>query len=1018
MKREWIEQAHHAVPASTAARAWKWLFPPAPVSEASLLAHQRSALRRQVPVLLSVLFIASILLGYAHWGAVDAQILVAWVGANWLYCGYGAWRWRLRLRVAHPRSPTRHFAHRALIHNLVPGAIWGAAAVLFFVPERFDLQIFLVFMLAGMAAGMVAAAPTMPAAAVAFVVPTLVPLGVQMFAIGTRPASVIATMICVYLAALLFMLRNGYTAFCDGIVAAERAQMAEEVLRDSLEALHDGYVLYGPDLRVRMHNRRFIEIMGLGDMASLVGTRFAEHARLFAERGVFGPDDDYAVDLDGTIAARTKVLLSGKRSQVERRLADGRTLLVTVHPVSGGGSVVMFTDVSALKRAEERLRAAIEAMDDGFVLFGPDNRVVLHNRRYVDHYPFLKRYPTIVGMRREDIVRVAVESGAINGVTSGEESGRWIAREVASWKGNASAKFERHLSDGRTLLTRFRPTENGTVVVATDITALKQAEQRLRAAIEAMDSGFILFDAEERIVLTNKHFLLHYHALESFKPLIGRTRGEMLLHMAKSGELAGVAEAGGPEAWTEAQLEALRISPHREFERKTSDGRTILVRAQPIPERGSVVVTTDVTDVKRAERRLVDAVESMSDAFVLWDAEDRLVLYNSAWARMFEGVPDATAVGKRFEDIVRVGVAAGAFPEAAGREEDYVCERLRRHRNPDETVIQPFRDGRWLRYSERRTSEGGIVGLRADVTDEVKRERALRESQQELAERVRELETMQRQLQNQRDELSKLMRQVIQARDEAATANAAKSVFLANMSHELRTPLNAIIGFAEIMDSALFGPLGHDRYQGYVGDMLSAAKHLLRLINDILDLSKIEAGKWELREELVDTQRMLDSVMRLFRGRDEARRLEFRVDTQPGLPPLLADERALKQIIINALSNSIKFTPAGGRIRVRARRDGAGRLHVAVGDTGIGIKREDMAKALAPFGQVDNPMTRRHQGTGLGLSIARALAEQHGGRLRLRSRPGRGTVVVITLPAERFRDDGSLAHPNLVAAAE
>ncbi|MFO0989844.1 MAG: ATP-binding protein [Alphaproteobacteria bacterium] len=297
------------------------------------------------------------------------------------------------------------------------------------------------------------------------------------------------------------------------------------------------------------------------------------------------------------------------------------------------------------------------------------------------------------------------------------------------------------------------------------------------------------------------------------------------------------------------------------------------------------------------------------------------------------------------------------------------------------------------------------------MTDAMRREQA-RFSEAELAKRVRELEAMQRQLQTQRDELQRLMQQVIQARDEAAAANAAKSVFLANMSHELRTPLNAIIGFSEIMHGELFGALGNPRYQSYVGDMLGAAKHLLKLINDILDLSKIEAGKWELREEPVDMRRMLDGVMRLFRGRDEAARLDIKVDA-PQLPTIMADERALKQVLINALSNSIKFTPAGGRILLRARRDGGGRLRLAIADTGIGIRREDVQKALAPFGQVDNHMTRRHQGTGLGLSIAKALVERHGGRLRLRSRPGRGTVITVTLPAERFT---AAAAANLAAA--
>ncbi|MCW5773281.1 MAG: PAS-domain containing protein [Rhodospirillaceae bacterium] len=1007
-----------AIPGATA-RLWERLFPIPPVPPAVLLAHQRRTLRLQVPILLAVIFVAATLVGIVFWNVVPKAHTIGWVGALWLYCTFGAWRELARRHVPNPRPPTLRFVRRSIVSNLIPGLIWGAAATLFFVPDRFDLQVFLVFILGGLSAGMVAAAPSMPAAALAFVLPTTLPLCVEMFRRDTQPSTVIGIMIAIYVAALLLMLRNGYRSFCDGVVAEERAKQAEEVLRDSIEALDDGYVLFGPDHRVILHNRRYLDhFTHFGPGEAIVGRSFEELVRSGIEADFFAEDDILRADPEEGLAARSADFLRAGKVQSERRLADGRRLLISTHPMPGGRRVAIVNDITAIKRAEQRLFAAIEAMDDGFILYGPDERVLLHNRRYLEQYSYLRDKLPLIGQQRVDLLRYAAAADAFRGVAEAGGPESWVQAQLEFVQEASATEFERETSDGRIYLVRTQITgEGGRVAITTDVTALKHAQQRLIAAIEAMDDGFMLCGPDERVVLHNRHYVEHFPSLKKLGSLVGRTRQDLLLHIARNGDVAaddGLDTPGATEAWAAAEAKRMRGSGPHEFERQTGDGRTLLVRVHPAGKDGSVAITTDLTALKRAERRLVDAVESMSEAFVLWDSDDRLVLCNDAYARMFEGIPRASERGGRFEDILRAGVAAGAFPEAAGREEEYVRQRLASRHEPAEPVVHAYRGGRWLRLAERRTSEGGIVGVRSDVTETIQREQALRDNQRELAERVRELEEMQRQLQDQRDGQRTLMRQVLQARDEAAAANAAKSVFLANMSHELRTPLNAIIGFAEIMNGELFGALGHPRYAGYIGDMLGAAKHLLKLINDILDLSKIEAGKWELREEPVDVRRTLEGVMRLFRAREEAQRLDIAVDAPEAMPPILADERALKQILINAMSNAIKFTPAGGRVRLRARRDGRGRLHLAIGDSGVGIKPEEMTKALSPFGQIDNHMTRRHQGTGLGLPIAKALVEHHGGRLRIRSRPGFGTVIAIVLPSERFLG----AQQGFVAAAE
>ncbi|QQP90236.1 PAS domain S-box protein [Skermanella sp. TT6] len=239
------------------------------------------------------------------------------------------------------------------------------------------------------------------------------------------------------------------------------------------------------------------------------------------------------------------------------------------------------------------------------------------------------------------------------------------------------------------------------------------------------------------------------------------------------------------------------------------------------------------------------------------------------------------------------------------------------------------------------------------------------------------------------------------AREEAELAGRAKSEFLANMSHELRTPLNAVIGFSEIIKNEMFGPAGRPEYVEYARDIHESGTQLLALINDILDMSKIEAGKKELQDAVVDIGRVARNCVRLVEARAQFGGVAVAVDLPPDLPPVRAEELALKQIIANLLTNAVKFTPKGGRVRVSADIEPDGGLAVAVADTGIGIAPEDMEKALAPFGQIDSSLSNKTQGTGLGLPLARSLAALHGGTLSIESEPGRGTTVTVRLPSER-----------------
>jgi two-component system cell cycle sensor histidine kinase PleC len=302
-------------------------------------------------------------------------------------------------------------------------------------------------------------------------------------------------------------------------------------------------------------------------------------------------------------------------------------------------------------------------------------------------------------------------------------------------------------------------------------------------------------------------------------------------------------------------------------------------------------------------------------------------------------------------------------------------------------------DGRWLQISERRTAEGGLVMTAADITAIKLQDEARRLNEEQLSEAVASLQSSEAQL-------AELARKYEAEKIRAEGANKAKSEFLANMSHELRTPLNAINGFSEIMQGEMFGPLGDKRYKEYAHDILSSGQHLLALINDILDMSKIEAGKMNLRFEPLALEEVIEDAVRLVRNRAESSGLTINIDLPP-LPEIEADYRALKQVALNLLSNALKFTPHGGQVTVSAEMRGPGagdRVRISVRDTGIGISAEDLKRLAQPFEQIESQHSKTQQGTGLGLALTKSLVEMHEGVLEMESRPGEGTTVSFTLP--------------------
>jgi len=277
------------------------------------------------------------------------------------------------------------------------------------------------------------------------------------------------------------------------------------------------------------------------------------------------------------------------------------------------------------------------------------------------------------------------------------------------------------------------------------------------------------------------------------------------------------------------------------------------------------------------------------------------------------------------------------------------------------------------------------------------------EAEEMLEIRVAELMDTRQRVEAQGAEVAQLAEELAWARDEAVRTSRAKSSFLAAMSHELRTPLNAIIGFSQMMKAKIFGPMGDLHYEEYAKDILASGEHLLELINDVLDLSKVEAGKMELCEEDVDVSEAISTSLDFLKESATESKVELITKTPKDLPKLYADSRLLKQIMINLLSNAVKFTPEGGKVTVSAAVNGGGELSLTVADTGIGISKENLTAVMTPFGQVDSSLARKHKGSGLGVPLVKELVEMHGGAFTLQSEVGKGTVATVVFPPERVQ---------------
>ncbi|MEQ8295259.1 MAG: ATP-binding protein [Nitratireductor sp.] len=425
-------------------------------------------------------------------------------------------------------------------------------------------------------------------------------------------------------------------------------------------------------------------------------------------------------------------------------------------------------------------------------------------------------------------------------------------------------------------------------------------------------------------------------------------------------------------------------------------------RAQVIDPDSSEVhligIAVDVTEQhnlarqsEQADMRLRTAIESISESFVLWDLNDRLVMCNTKFQEQM-GLSASQVVSGTSRANLEASMNGYAF------ERKLVSPQ---GRGGGATFERQLADGRWLQVNQLPTKDGGTVSVGADITQLKLHQEKLVESERRLMATIHDLSLARRAEEERARELVDLNRKYMRETERAEAANRAKSEFLANMSHELRTPLNAIIGFSELMQSSLFGPLGSERYEEYTRDIHASGNYLLGVINDILDMSKIEAGQFSLQREEIELAALMAEAVRVISVQASEKAIEIETNIAQATT-LQADRRAVKQIALNLLSNAVKFTGQGGRISVRARKAG-GALVLSIEDNGCGIPRDALKKLGRPFEQVENQFSKSHRGSGLGLAISRSLTEMHGGSLKIKSTQGRGTIVSVRIPVAELK---------------
>jgi len=871
---------------------------------------------------------------------------------------------------------------------------------------------------------------------------------------------------------------------------------SEQRLREAIDAMSEGFALFDAEDRLEIFNKRYAEDVWSSCPEEVqIGRSFDELVDAAMQSGLWDGAD---LSRD-EIAQKARERHNNLPSVSEILYPSGRWKRQTKKRTREGGVVGVYSDLTEIKQREQRLRYSenlhrelLESLPDA-VFIHIDEKIVFVNAAAVRLFG-AESVDQLIG--KDSLGFVPVEDRALQLERRKTVLNKHDQLDPAEQR---RVRLDGSIVDVETVAT-FIEWEGAPAFlgVVRDITARKEVE----AAYEETERRFSAVTdnmpgAVFQRVMEPSGKLSFSYASAGIEEVTGLSAEELRDDLSPFVDL--IRSDFHEEYFRNLQESAENLTPlSMEIPLIKKDGSAVLLRSMGRPhprDDGAIVwdgVVMDVTEQRQTEESarqahlwLLQAIETMPNGFMLWDKDDRLVLWNHR-VMTYHPNPKIIAEGALFEDVVG-GVADDV-------------ERRQRHQEANGSYECRGGGNRWYTVTEHRTPEGFTVTLTAEVTDRRENEERLRESDERyralvnllpdavyvhkggyivlsneaalnlfgadtpedlmgkealdltdpefheivvkrrgliVGEGTRTVFMRQKRLRLDgswfwaevaaaaidwegerggivvmRDvtEQIKAEEVLIRSKEEADIANRTKTEFLANMSHELRTPLNAIIGFSDLMQREMFGPLGNEQYTDYARDIYQSGSHLHDVINDILDLSKIEAGKLDLSEAEVELGSCVERCLRVVAPRADEGGLKIESKIDGALPRIMADERKIKQIVINLLSNAVKFTDRGGSISISAQYDPADSIVLIVRDTGIGIAEEDLAQALMPFGQVDSTLSRRHEGTGLGLPLTKSLVELHGGTLSVDSTIGVGTSVIFRLPAWRAVEQSSAAE--------